>query len=384
MEEGIEYELNAIRKLRSIYKDGIIPWYTLYEQVPYIPKIKYVHDKPEDTYVAHYGQLKLFIAEMRFLIEENVNKNENTILLYIGSAPGYYQEYVANIYPKLHLILIDPNEHKLTPFGDQRPIILKKKDNPMEAIDILVHEVQRGINGHRQYSAYIYEDYFTTEMGIKFKEIKDNFHVKFLFMSDIRTSTAEGPMDIDILMNQAQQWLWASKCQPDAACFKFHAPYLNENDDIRPFYKQLNMYNIIDQEWKKIFNMTVNDIYDTAIKTRKYLHPKYDHIDLQSYNGRFSNEMRMIIKDFKPELVSIDCLEFESRGYTFNLVRKYVYYSHKLNLEKIGIDYCTDCKMLLHVFSSLFPNVNSQLIRFFTSRILHNTMEKHLHIFQEI
>lgn len=61
----------------------------------------------------HIGQLKLQLSEIEFLTDELSNKGQPVIFVYAGSAPSNHLPNVAELFPGVKFLLVDPHEHVL-------------------------------------------------------------------------------------------------------------------------------------------------------------------------------------------------------------------------------------------------------------------------------
>src|SRR5437016_2478052 len=89
---------------------------------PHLPIIKYYKDIPHrEPYTAdraakkcaalHNGQVKLFLTELQFLTECLARPDTPAIVVYAGSAPSNKIAYLAELFPAVKFVLVDPNEH---------------------------------------------------------------------------------------------------------------------------------------------------------------------------------------------------------------------------------------------------------------------------------
>lgn len=82
------------------------------EELDYRPFNKFPHHN------CHVGQLKLFLTELEFLTHNLKSNKDQAIVIYIGSAPSHKLSYLAELFPNIKFVLVDPEEH-LIKYGDK-------------------------------------------------------------------------------------------------------------------------------------------------------------------------------------------------------------------------------------------------------------------------
>jgi hypothetical protein len=80
----------------------------LTERLPY-------RDRPGKTHVCHWGQRKLLISEILFLLEYGhlFRPDEPKTVLYVGAASGQHIPFLADLFPDIHFILFDPEKFSI-------------------------------------------------------------------------------------------------------------------------------------------------------------------------------------------------------------------------------------------------------------------------------
>jgi hypothetical protein len=132
----------------------------------------------------HYGQLKLFVSELDFLLSKLKNPNEKAIIVYAGAAPGHHTHILVNMFPNTiwHLY-------------DKRPFHSSLSNLP---------RVQ------------LFKQYFDEATIVKYNNTSD----KLIFISDFRSD--------DIILDMTNQARWCILLQPFAASLKMRLPYPTE------------------------------------------------------------------------------------------------------------------------------------------------------------
>jgi hypothetical protein len=152
----------------------------------YSKKISYLPRKQRLSSVIHWGQLKLFLSTLQFLLFY-APRSEKVHVIYPGSAIGYNIDILTKLFPQCYWYLIDPN-----------PFFEKLKDNPK------IVEIRN--------------EYFTNELAEYYKDLLKNEFV--LFISDIRTNTEES----EIRENNKWQEEWVKIINPEYSQLKFRIP----------------------------------------------------------------------------------------------------------------------------------------------------------------
>lgn len=148
---------------------------------------KYVRRTYEYKPALHWGQLKLFLSEVEFLVkvmQECKDPDVDIWFVYAGAAPGHHIGYLSKLFPKIHFELYDPNE-----------FVVKTTDM---------------VKTHVQ---------FFTGDDAKFWADSGKYVV---FCSDIRTEPATAE---NIERNMKMQLAWWKIMNPELAMFKFRLPW---------------------------------------------------------------------------------------------------------------------------------------------------------------
>jgi len=166
------------------------------------PRRKYRVRPDHEKSVLHWGQRKLLLSEIEFLLlqtqqtqldcKEELETKEETVV-YAGAASGRHITYLSELFPRVKFILIDPNSFSIL---------------PNDRIEIRTGEE---------------EGFFTDETAEEFKE------KKILFISDIRTANHyqmnHDENEARVVADQKAQKRWLEVMKPKAAMLKFRLPY---------------------------------------------------------------------------------------------------------------------------------------------------------------
>jgi hypothetical protein len=169
-----------------------------YDQIPY--KFNFEPTIPKLKSVVHWGQLKMLLITLIFLIR-HINPDDKEVhIIYPGSARGDNILILCEMFPNTRWYLIDPLH-----FHPK----LKSHSQIME----------------------IKNEYFTDETAKYYaKKFADRKH-PLLLLSDIRVSTD----DKSVIENQESNVTWHNIIGPDYSYFKFRCPY--EGDKIYSYYE---------------------------------------------------------------------------------------------------------------------------------------------------
>lgn len=155
------------------------------------PRRQYFSGSGNTKTVNHWGQRKLLMSEIEFLT--NYSK-ENDTVLYAGAAPGNHVPYLANLFPLLKFVLVDPMPFSVNVF-DHKQLTIRK------------------------------DTYFDDDMAREFSGRDD-----ILFISDIRTTSIsemkdEEDVESQIIEDQLKQMRWHLLMRPKYSMLKFRLPY---------------------------------------------------------------------------------------------------------------------------------------------------------------
>ncbi|BBI30265.1 poly A polymerase regulatory subunit [Acanthamoeba castellanii medusavirus] len=155
---------------------------------PDATRMPYRRRRGEDKSVIHWGQRKLLMSEIEFLTRYGHTSSSRTVV-YAGAAPGTHTNWLADIFPDLKFVLVDPN-----PFVAQ----------PTDRVEIV-------------------KDYFTDETAQKYAG------QSVLFISDVRTANwreqDENAVEKHVMHDMLAQQRWVEIMKPSMSMLKFRLPY---------------------------------------------------------------------------------------------------------------------------------------------------------------
>lgn len=152
------------------------------------PRKRYERVPHNQRSVNHWGQRKLLLSEIEFL---TLYGEPGCLVVYAGAAPGTHTAYLANLFPEMKFLCVDPAEFKL-----------KSSDRI---------EVRRGF----------FTDDTVEELRARSEPI--------LFISDIRTGDpkVQNSKEVEeaVKFDQELQKNWVLKLNPKASMLKFRLPW---------------------------------------------------------------------------------------------------------------------------------------------------------------
>lgn len=270
-------KLNRNHKVKSI----IYKYSDLNNELPKDIIVKYDITYPRPKTVVHWGQLKLLLTTIVFLMRVTEKNDKNVVLIYAGSATGDATNILIDMFPYIEWYLIDPRKHNKYLYKNKK-----------------VKEIRK--------------EYFTDKTA---KYYSDKFHNrkhKLLFMSDIR----EGTEDEKIIDNQQSQVKWHKIIKPDYSYLKFRCPYEIQKD-----------YDYYDGEIFLQFYAPLSSTETRILFKNKLTKKKYNSDEFQ---GKMSFFNRVIRPGFHKSLIKendifdncYDCVYF---GYIIkNYLKKFI------------------------------------------------------------
>ncbi len=347
----------------------------------------------------HNGQRKLLLNEIQFL-EYYLNVGKPNIVVYIGSAPGEHLTLIKELFPNNKYLLIDPNYQIIdddivyvyqnsdvistnakklydvyanSPIEHRRRAAKKLKRSKFlygGEFDALDHQTNRSmvdeqmklfgdvhhvnlfddIVGSSEFDIFVIQDYMTIELAKRLSVGMGSFtgDNEVVFISDIRTNLFSeiGPVDLDILYNDAIQIVALDYLKPAWAMLKFHTPYECDQSDVMKFDNS-DMRDMIAPYFDKYKEITGRDIID-EYKNGQLYHYKNSVILLQPWAPKASTEARMVIsrKDIvEKNIQQYDKSEWEDKYVYLNTYRT-MYYNDLYTVNgAAAYDYCgcLDC-----------------------------------------
>jgi hypothetical protein len=156
------------------------------------PRLPYRRRRGEMKSVVHWGQRKLLISEIEFLTQ--YSRCEKRICVYCGAAPGNHIPYLAELFPQISFILIDP-----------LPFACEETDQIMIRNELMTDQI-----------AQEYQSRSSTSPPV-------------LFLSDIRSADwrvyGNQLLDTEIARDMSDQMRWHDIIAPLASLLKFRLPW---------------------------------------------------------------------------------------------------------------------------------------------------------------
>ena len=249
------------------------------------PFLKYDDGANISKTAFHWGQRKLLMSEIIFLMDYGVKYPEISLIIYAGSAAGMHIPFLRSIFShkkKYGFILIDParfSERILEEERRQEKINRNKKNIPLSDI----FDVRR--------------EFMTDKLA---RDFKTKYKGEFFFISDIRIEPNEEAVTKDMVSQQE----WIKIMKPQASLLKFRLP------------------------WK------------VPKKGFKYL--KSNKLYFQLYALPNSSETRMVVdRADKFKEVKWDVDRYNDICFHFNVITRKQQYRHNINIE--GVCHCFDC-----------------------------------------
>jgi hypothetical protein len=156
---------------------------------PTYPRRRYHRCKGTLKTVVHWGQRKLLMTEIEFLLLAN---QPHAVAVYAGTAPGTHIQVLLQMFPEQRFVLVDPCEFSI---------------GSSDRIELV-------------------EEKFSDDLAIRIKQR----HAATLFISDIRTCDwaldDEARMQHYIQQDMAAQARWHRILRPVKSLLKFRLPYI--------------------------------------------------------------------------------------------------------------------------------------------------------------
>ena len=268
-------KLDKYKIMKNFYNDTFI-----YKLDEITETTQFEPTRPKPKTVVHWGQLKMFLVVLLFLINKVKTTDKIVHIIYPGAAPGDTILILCKMFPNTLWYLIDPN-----------PVHPSLNNHPT------VKEVKR--------------EYFTDKTAEYYKDKFKNTKDKILLLSDIREETD----DTDVIEDQEANIRWHNIIKPDFSYFKFRCPYDNPKK-----YKYYDAKAYI-QPFAPIDTTESRLIFEKEIKSKVW--------DIDEYQGKFNYFNRVlrpsyykksIIKDNNYFDHCYDCTYFSYliRNYTDN------------------------------------------------------------------
>lgn len=243
--KGKESILDKYKIIKNFYQSELV---YKYDQIPYKFNEEPIQPKPKT--VTHWGQLKMLLVTLLFLIRYVDPKEKEVNIIYAGSARGDNLLILSDMFPNINWYLIDP-----APFHEK-------------------------LKGHKQVKEII-NDFFTDETAKYYaKKFKDRKQ-PLLLLSDIRLS----PDDKSVIENQESNANWHNIIKPDYSYFKFRCPYFNEDKSSLGSYDYYDG-EIFIQPYARVSSSETRILLPTKLIKKTY--------NVAEYLGKFSYFNRIL------------------------------------------------------------------------------------------
>lgn len=260
-------------------------------------KIHYISRSEEYKITDHWGQRKLFINELYFLTNFS---EENSVVFYVGAAPGNHTNYLSELFPDIIFYLFDGANFETIP--EENKIIINN-------------------------------NFFDNDNAKQVRELIDEkYSDRFIiFISDIRSLEAASKniskleKDEKVLKDMEIQREWVNIIRPNVCMLKFVLPYSTEN------YKEVEYLD--------------GNLY------------------FQPWQGATSSESRLIInnipKDGPLQIRKYNIEDYESYLFAYNTVIRTTYFKVEDKYLKSGIsyDHCGDCAYEIYVILNYIKKI---------------------------
>jgi hypothetical protein len=243
-------ELDKYKTIDNFYKQKFT--YKL-KDVPYIMEYGTSYPKPKS--VIHWGQLKLFLTTLQFLITY-IEKSDPLInIVYVGSAPGYNIEILADMFPNTRWYLVDPAVHYSKLYKHKQIIEIKT-------------------------------EFFTEDVAKYYYNLFKNRGKlsKLYFISDIRLS----PDDESVIKDNDINIVWHKIIQPDYSFLKFRCPYDGEYYDYYKGDAYLQPYSNVSSTESRL-------VLKKELEKKKY--------NINEYQGKFLYFNRIIRPAYHKQII---------------------------------------------------------------------------------
>jgi hypothetical protein len=309
--------------LRAPLRD--IPPIVTLDDIPH--SIQYISKMNIYRPLTHIGQRKLFLSEIQFLTDRLSEDNDH-IVVYAGAAPSNHTGYLAELFPSVKFILVDPNPFDVR---DAKPVFVV----PRVQRGLTIEEAREAVKKARDapIGIYIINCYFTLEIATAIKELLKPVY----FISDIRTNSGTGmPDTLDILWNLAQQYIWIDEMKPLRSLLKFRHPFYDsdmEGYDKEPYASDFNEARRRGLDFVSNYNSGKHLIY-------------YDgQINIQAWPGESSTETRLDTAGLKLHDYG-NTSEYENKLFYYNKIERGLIHHVNPNADsQLGFDHCNDCSL---------------------------------------
>lgn len=302
MEQSVKLIESLIKKYNSKKYKPVFTIDEIPEAVEYYPGVGRLFKKGK-----HYGQRKLLLSEVQFLTQ-----HPNKYFVYAGAAPSHKGLMLAKLFPNIKMLFFDPRpfqiyineKHEI--WDESEHPIIKKCD--VNALDDITTNIDND-----SHQLFLFNAYFTDDVAVKLSKVQDDLS----FMSDIRTKRNEkhatAPVDIDILWNLAQQFIWTKLTNAKASCLKFRQIFYDQKAED---FERLAKTEPYMSTFSRANQLGIDFVHDYNAGE---LHYPEGISYLQAWPGQSSTEVRLhLLRDAK--IIDHDLHDFEDKLHFYNCV----------------------------------------------------------------
>ena len=261
-------EINKMKKYLSIFNNKPV-----YFKIDRLIPLKTQTNFPAPITTVHWGQLKMLLTTIIFLIRKNKEKYNEIIVIYAGAAKGTNIILLSKMFPNINWVLVDPKEF----------------DNQLYNINKIT----------------ILKEFFTNELAANLKKQYEDKTI--FFISDIRLDTD----DDNIIKDQENNYNWSRILDAKYSWLKFRCPY---NKTYYDYYEG------------KIYIQPYGRNFTSESRILLKQNPKKKTFVVQNYIGKFyyfnlierARIHKSYLKDHHVLDNCWDCCAFQ------NIVKKYI------------------------------------------------------------
>lgn len=289
-------------------------------------------DNTIETNSLHIGQRKLFLVELKFLIQFLSTKEDKCLVVYAGSAPSIHTPHLHEYFPNVKFILVDPAKF-------YKP--LRKYIKTEIAMEEFIKSDDKFL---------VINEFFNDQVAELIKKLYSNLgadriaKLPLYFWSDIRLETD----DASILLNSAMQLNWIAIINPVASMLKFREPF-HRDEDKESFDTNIEKYSNDMGTAKKYIDF-VSDY-----KNNKFIYFEGD-IWIQPWAPKLSTETRLVFKGF-PKFKSYP--KYRGKLWYYNTILRQQIYHNPLSNKDYGFDHCNDCALEYDILNSYDKKIKS-------------------------
>lgn len=338
---------------------------TMFKLLENMPELQYtaktqVEKVSAKKRIRHWGQLKLLMSEIYFLL--NVYKKENNwpskYVVYAGGAPGTHMSYLSKLFPDLCFILIDPRNFEFPKWFSDVSTNIKEFTNIQDVLsdkETKIFTLKGYLTANENDNEISIHDSDAYIPASIFKELNP------MFISDIRSISEEKDASFDtlselsVLFDNLRHIDVLRLMDPCYSLIKFRCTYgkVFDNFDI----------NNVEQSYKS------NSYYDDVLANfEKYkIESPYPEgvIYLQCWQGMSSTETRLFVeKSNNTNIKYYNNIKYENQLYHFNNKERLSEYKNYYITGDKSID--TSYDMTYHIYilkeyQKLFEEENQSL-----------------------